>query len=102
MARHGSNHLSERFATSAPVGLKRRLTTVFMKLLVTGAGGMTGSEVGRQASSRGWYCAAYNRADLDVSDRSAVQDAVDSVKPDVIINAAAYTSVDAAERRPDH
>ncbi len=72
-----------------------------MKLLVTGAGGMTGSKVALQASSKGWDCVAYTRADLDVSDRSAVENTVSRLKPDVIINAAGYTAVDAAESNPD-
>lgn len=68
-----------------------------MKLMVTGALGMTGSEVARQARVKGWNCVAFSRAELDISDRSAVENAVAAIKPDVIINAAAYTAVDAAE-----
>lgn len=71
-----------------------------MKLLVTGAGGMTGAEVVRQARARGWECAAFDRADLDITDASAVEAAVTSEKPDAIVNAAAWTAVDAAEGAP--
>jgi dTDP-4-dehydrorhamnose reductase len=37
------------------------------------------------------------RADLDVADEAAVRDALTEHKPDVVINAAAYTAVDPAE-----
>lgn len=41
------------------------------------------------------------RAELDIGDRVAVQEAVRSLKPSLIINAAAYTAVDKAEDEPD-
>jgi dTDP-4-dehydrorhamnose reductase len=71
-----------------------------MRVMVTGAGGMTGSELIRQASERGWECAAFTRSDLDISDPASVATAVSTVRPDCIINAAGYTQVDAAETNP--
>ena len=68
-----------------------------MKVLITGAGGMTGSELVRQAADRGWDVVALSKSDLDVTDASAVEGVIGSERPDVIINAAAYTAVDAAE-----
>lgn len=38
---------------------------------------------------------------LDLDDPSSIVDAINSTKPDVIINAAAYTNVDQAEDEPD-
>lgn len=67
------------------------------RLLVTGAAGMVGSEVVGAASASGWDVIGLNRAQLDVGDRAAVRAAVVSVQPDVVLNAAAYTQVDAAE-----
>ena len=63
------------------------------KYLVTGARGMLGTDLlealfGRDVTVLG-------RADLDVTDRDAVFAAVEG--HDVVINAAAYTAVDAAE-----
>jgi dTDP-4-dehydrorhamnose reductase len=43
---------------------------------------------------------AATRAELDVTDAGAVRDAVAAICPDVIINCAAYTNVDGAERDP--
>ncbi|MCJ0699763.1 dTDP-4-dehydrorhamnose reductase [Frigoribacterium sp. CFBP9039] len=64
-----------------------------LRYLVTGARGMLGSDLlealfGREVTVLG-------RADLDVTDRDAVFSAV--AGHDVVINAAAYTAVDAAE-----
>lgn len=68
-----------------------------IRLLVTGAGGMTGWELARRAPEAGFHCTAFGRRELDVSDGAAVRDAVQSAQPDVILNAAAYTAVDRAE-----
>jgi dTDP-4-dehydrorhamnose reductase len=59
--------------------------------LVTGAGGMLGHEVVALLPQ----ATALTRADLDITDRSAVVEAV--ADHDVVVNAAAWTDVDAAE-----
>jgi dTDP-4-dehydrorhamnose reductase len=41
-----------------------------------------------------------NRSETDLSDPAALRSAIRRVKPDVIVNAAAYTAVDQAERQP--
>lgn len=66
-----------------------------MKLLIIGSHGQVGSELVRQA--RLHTVVALNHDELDISDGAAVADAVDMIKPDVVINAAAYTAVDKAE-----
>ncbi len=68
-----------------------------MKVMITGAGGMTGSEIVRYARDRDWEVVPLVRSDLDITDADAVEGIVGSERPDVIINAAAYTAVDAAE-----
>jgi dTDP-4-dehydrorhamnose reductase len=72
-----------------------------MKVMVTGAGGMTGSELVSQGKARGFDVIAFDHESLDITDPGAVADAVARSEPDVVINAAAYTQVDAAESEPE-
>ena len=44
---------------------------------------------------------ALDYPDVDLSDNSGLRELVRSVKPDIIINAAAYTNVDRAESEPE-
>lgn len=67
------------------------------RLLVFGAGGMTGWEIAHRAAAHGFDCTAVTRAEADISDASAVRAAVAHAEPDAVINAAAYTAVDRAE-----
>ncbi len=65
--------------------------------LVTGAAGMLGRDLTELLAARGEECTALGRADLDITDAAATADAVAAVKPDVVVNCAAWTAVDAAE-----
>ena len=65
--------------------------------LVTGAAGMLGRDLTALLSARNEEFTALARADLDLTDADAVTAAVASVKPDVVVNCAAWTAVDAAE-----
>ena len=47
-----------------------------MRILITGAGGMLGHDVRRAAIQDGHDTVALTRAQLDVTDRAAVADAV--------------------------
>ena len=67
------------------------------RYLITGAAGMLGRDL--QAALTGRDVTAFDRAELDITDRAAVLAAV--VGYDVIINAAAYTQVDDAETNED-
>ena len=70
-------------------------TRAARRWLVTGAGGMLGHDLLDVLADRD--VTALRRADLDVTDAAAVQSAVEGERPDVVVNAAAYTAVDAAE-----
>ncbi len=63
--------------------------------LVVGAGGQLGTDVMRVLD--GQYVIGLTRHELDITDTDAVARAVAAVVPTVIVNAAAYTAVDAAE-----
>jgi dTDP-4-dehydrorhamnose reductase len=71
-----------------------------MRVLITGAHGLLGAAMAREFTT----CAevhAFARQDLDVTDEAAVTAAVARVKPDLLINCAAYNNVDGAEQEPD-
>jgi dTDP-4-dehydrorhamnose reductase len=65
--------------------------------LVTGAAGMLGRDLTALLTARGEEFTALTRADLDITDGTAAASAVSAVKPDVVVNCAAWTAVDAAE-----
>jgi dTDP-4-dehydrorhamnose reductase len=65
--------------------------------LVTGAAGQVGSRAVQLLRSRGSQVVGRTRAELDIADANAVEAAIEQHRPDVVINTAAYTAVDAAE-----
>ena len=68
-----------------------------MRLVVTGAGGMLGQDVVRAARAVSHDPVALPRAELDVTDASAVAAAIADARPDAVVNCAAWTDVDGAE-----
>src|ERR1700691_6818067 len=72
-----------------------------MKLLITGASGMLGTDVQTAARAADHEVVALTRAELDISDRHAVTAAIAAARPDAVVNCAAYTNVDQAESDPD-
>jgi dTDP-4-dehydrorhamnose reductase len=72
-----------------------------MKVLVTGAGGMLGSDLCQTLKERGDDVAAYGRERLDVRRLAEVTDVLDAERPDCVIHSAALTNVDECERRPE-
>jgi dTDP-4-dehydrorhamnose reductase len=67
-----------------------------LKVIVTGAGGQLGKELILN-SPVGVDLHAFTSSELDIVDQDVVNKTIESLKPDVIINAAAYTDVDRAE-----
>jgi dTDP-4-dehydrorhamnose reductase len=84
-----------------------------MKILITGVKGQLGSEIIHMIkdgkSELGEISSIYRSAEvvglgseeLDITNLNVVQKFVSKLKPDVIINAAAYTNVDACENNED-
>jgi dTDP-4-dehydrorhamnose reductase len=69
-----------------------------MKVAVTGAAGQLGRALVSRLGARAVW--AGGRDALDVRDPAAVSRVLDDVRPDVVINAAAYNDVDGAESDP--
>jgi dTDP-4-dehydrorhamnose reductase len=69
--------------------------------LVAGAGGQLGRDMTALLSVQGAELTALTRAELDISNGAAVAAAVAAAKPDVVVNCAAWTAVDAAEAHED-
>ena len=69
--------------------------------LVTGAGGMLGTDLVAALASRGEPVTGLDRASLDVTDATAVAGAIARARPDVVVNCAAWTAVDDAESSED-
>jgi dTDP-4-dehydrorhamnose reductase len=70
-----------------------------VRVLITGATGQVGSALVRSVP-QGLELHALTREQLDIGDARAVHTAVGALRPDLIINAAAYTAVDKAESEP--
>lgn len=64
-------------------------------ILISGAGGQVGFELSTAPSEH--RKVALTRQQLDITDRASVCDAISEHRPDILINAAAYTAVDRAE-----
>lgn len=67
-----------------------------MRILLTGAGGQLGRAVRATFSSHAIRAFAHD--ELDICDLAAVHRALDAERPDLVLNAAAWTDVDGAER----
>jgi dTDP-4-dehydrorhamnose reductase len=67
-----------------------------MRVMVTGARGLLGAAIVREFL-RDSDVSPFDHASLDVTDPEAVEAAVASSRPDLVINCAAFNAVDAAE-----
>ena len=71
-----------------------------MKILITGSNGMLAKAVKNQFKD-GNELICTDVAELDITDEKATMDYVQNVKPEYIINCAAYTAVDKAEEQEE-
>lgn len=70
-------------------------------LVVFGAGGQVGRELMALAASRAIPAYGVTRSEADITDADRVAALLASLRPRLIVNAAAYTAVDRAESEPD-
>lgn len=71
-----------------------------MRILLTGCEGQVGHELAPRLEAIG-RVTAIDRAELDLEDEAAIRNFTARVRPDLIVNAAAWTAVDQAEAEPD-
>ena len=71
-----------------------------LRILVTGALGQVGWELQRSLAPLGSIIAV-DLAELDIADPDAVRAFIRELRPDVLVNPAAYTAVDKAETQPE-
>ncbi len=71
------------------------------RIMLLGAGGQMGQAVRAEPLPRDWELAALSRAECDITDHRGVHKAVQTFRPDLVINAAAMTAVDKCETEQD-
>ncbi len=70
------------------------------KILLTGKNGQVGWELQRTLAPLGRVI-AFDSSELNLADAVAIRQKIQEIKPDIIVNPAAYTAVDKAESEPD-
>lgn len=70
------------------------------RILITGKNGQVGYELQRSLSPLAEVIAV-GHLDCDFANESALRDLIQTLRPDIIVNAAAYTAVDKAESEPE-
>ena len=70
------------------------------KILLLGKNGQVGSELQISLTSLG-ELTAWDRSDLDLSNPDSIREKIRVLRPNIIVNAVAYTAVDKAESEPD-
>tara|TARA_Y100000385_G_scaffold289037_1_gene357286 strand:- start:1282 stop:2184 length:903 start_codon:yes stop_codon:yes gene_type:complete len=68
-----------------------------VRVLVTGSNGQVGRSISIQGQALGFNISSCTREVLDITSKSSIADNMQKLKPDLVINAAAYTAVDKAE-----
>ena len=69
-----------------------------MKIVITGAKGMLGHDLTKILVNNDLHC--FNSKQLDITDENNVN-MIKNIKPDIVINSAAFTNVDACESQYD-
>ena len=71
-----------------------------MKVLILGAGGLTGRYLVRECKRRGMEAVAYPKQELDISKADIARDTLAKEKPELVINSASLTSLEICEGNP--
>jgi len=71
-----------------------------VRVLITGAAGQLGRALLATAGA-GWTCIPFDRGGCDIADAASVEAVMTAHRPQLVVNAAAYTAVDRAESEPE-
>ena len=77
------------------------MTITRLKALITGGTGQVGTELIRRGDSCRFDIVAPNRAEINLLNESDVYSQLNSTRPNIVVNSAAFTAVDAAETECD-
>lgn len=72
-----------------------------MRIVVTGRHGQVAQALYERAAGTNAEIVLLSRPEIDLTRQSDIETALSAVKPDAVVNAAAYTAVDQAESEPD-
>ena len=75
--------------------------SIFNRVVITGGGGMLASALRRTLEQRGVKPRVLDRAACDITDARVVDDLFELQRPTLVLNCAAYTKVDLAEKETD-
>ncbi len=67
------------------------------RVVVTGAGGMLGSDVVKVLEEQGLDVTALSRKELDITEKGQCASLLKDIRPEIVINCAAFTKVDLCE-----
>jgi len=76
------------------------MTRATRKMLITGGRGMLATDLVEVAARQGYEVTGLSHEQLDITDADAVQEALASLKPDVVVNTPGL-AVDACEESPE-
>lgn len=71
-----------------------------IKIVIFGANGMLGTALVKTFKYHDVY--AFNKTQVDITNKKAVFDKLNKIKPSIVINSAAYTDVDGCEKNKKH
>lgn len=72
-----------------------------MKIMVIGGNGQLGQELAAQGGQKGFVLKTFDLPQIDITSETSIQSLTEAFRPELVINAAAYTQVDRAESEPD-
>jgi dTDP-4-dehydrorhamnose reductase len=85
----------------APAAPARTRSQPARPVVILGATGTLGREFARLCAQRGLPCALLSRRELDLTEDKTLAEPLDRLRPWAVVNAAGYTRVEDAERRPE-